>query len=698
MMGALTLVRPLAIAAMLAAQIAAVSAQGAAAAAPTAITPAAAPEGDAPASGVIVRGDPRLTGPAPTSASRPYVAHPGDVTLNFPATDVHDAAKAILGDILGLNYAVDAAVSGNVTVETAQPVSKDDVLPIFETALKAANFGLVRRGHVYTIVPLAEARRQGQLVTENDPGYGTEAMVLRFVNASDLKKILDPLVPDNSVAQPDPDRNILMVTGTATDRRSIRALVSQFDVNWLHGMSFALFVPKRTSAQAMVSELEQVINAPGAPTRGFVRLITIERLNGVVAITSQPQYLADVRRWITMLDQRNGENERRLFVYRVQNGRAADLAAVLASAFGAAPATSPTATPGAASPAPSPFPLSSTSGTTTSASGTTSAMGTSAVANPATSAPAAPTTQTVSLGRPGQTLTITSDDTNNAVVVYGTAREYAIVEDALRKLDIVPLQVMIEAVITEVTLNDALQYGVQWYFQDGQGQAALSQGPTAVPVQAFPGFSYLFNNGHSITATLNALSNVTNIKVVSSPTLMVLNNHTAAIEVGDQVPIATQSAVSVQNPDAPIVNSIEYRDTGVILRVTPRVNDGGLVLLDISQEVSDVADTPTSGIQSPTIAQRSIASSLAVQDGQTIAMGGLIRDNQTRGRQGIPLLGDIPLIGNLFSSTDNQRKRTELLVLLTTHVVHNAEDARAVTEELRRKIQSVEPLPAPRSH
>ena len=668
----------------------------AASAPPTAIAPAAAPE-NAPQSGIVVRGSGRTIGPAPRT--QPYVAHPGDVTLNFPATDVHDAAKAILGDILGLNYAVDAAVSGNVTVETAQPVAKQDVLPIFEEALKAANFGLVRRGRVYTIVPIAEARRQAQLLTGSEPGYGTEAIELRYVNAADLKKILDPLVPESAIAQADPDRNILLVTGTVGERRAIRALVRQFDVNWLRGMSFALFVPKRSSAKTLIDELDQVLNANGAPTKGLVRLIAIERLNGIVAITAQPQFLEDVKRWVAMLDQGNGENERRLFVYRVQNGRAADLANVLASAFGAQrpPGTAGTGAPIAgttqAAPAPqfSPAGLSSSSGSTSS--------GTSGTAFPATgavqSAAAPPTSQTVTLAGSNETVTITADDTNNAVVVYGTAREYGVIEDALRQLDVVPLQVQIEAVVTEVTLNDELQYGVQWFLRDGQGRAALSTGTTAHPAETFPGFSYFFSNGNSITATLSALSNVTTVNVLSSPTLMVLNNHTAALQVGDEVPIATQSAVSTQNPDAPIVNSIEYRDTGVILTVTPRVNDGGLVLLDIAQEVSDVSTTATSTLNSPTIQQRRIASSVAVQDGQTVALGGLIRDNDTRGKSGIPFIDRIPVLGSLFSSTDNTRKRTELLVLLTPHVVKNAADAEAVTEELRQKLRAITPLPPP---
>jgi general secretion pathway protein D len=299
----------------------------------------------------------------------------------------------------------------------------------------------------------------------------------------------------------------------------------------------------------------------------------------------------------------------------------------------------------------------------------------------------------VTIGTHDSAVTISSDETNNAILVYATARQYAVVQDALLKLDILPLQVMIEAAITEVTLNDSLKYGVQWYFQKGGQQLALSEGTTARPLQTFPGFSYFFaNSTNSINATLDALSDVTTIRVISAPKLMVLNNHTASLQVGDQVPVATQSSVSTDNPGAPIVNSIEYRDTGVILKVTPRVNDSGLVLLDIAQEVSDVASTSTSNIDSPTIQQRKVSSSVAVADGRTIALGGLIRDNLTRTKSGLPLLSRIPVLGILFGSTDNEDKRTELLVLLTPHVVRNPMDAESVTMELQRKLQTLQPL------
>jgi general secretion pathway protein D len=296
-------------------------------------------------------------------------------------------------------------------------------------------------------------------------------------------------------------------------------------------------------------------------------------------------------------------------------------------------------------------------------------------------------------GDGGMRIRVSSDEVNNAVVVFSSPHDYSIVEDALRKLDVVPIQVLIEAAITEVALTDDLRYGVQWNFQTGQSNFALSQSTDGSPSRILPGFSYFYSNAKDISATLNALEERTNIKVVSAPKLLVLNNQTASLQVGDQVPVSTQSAVSTQGGSAPIVNSVEYRDTGVILKITPRVNASGTVLLDVAQEVSDVAQTRTSTINSPTISTRRVSTSVAVQDGQVIALGGLFRDSNSFGKNGIPLISRIPVLGSLlFGNGLRTQNRTELIVLIKAHVLRTPSDLHDVTEELRSKIRSIEPF------
>lgn len=602
---------------------------------------------------------------------------PGPVALNFPGVGVREFAKAVLGDILGMPYAVAPSISGTVTLVTPRPIARADVLPAVEEALRNAGLALITRDGVRTIVSLSEARAQGGTATTEQWGFGTETVQLRFAAPVALKTLLDPLAP-GVITSADPVSNTLVLSGTAGQRRGVRDLVQQFDVDWLKGMSFGLFVPKNTDARLIAPELDRLINAPDSPMAGRVRLIAMEKLNGLVAISSQAQYLDDVRRWVEVLDREGQSSERRLFVYRVQNGRASDLAKVLASAFGRAASLSGVSDTGA-----------SRSGDRFGVQASSTPLLTPQKGETLPGQSPTPAAAPDAKDGGGEGLVLTADETNNAVVAYATPREYALIEDAMRKLDVVPLQVVVEAVITEVGLNNALRYGSQWFFRSGNDRGVLTQGKTQDAVPNFPGFAYFLNSG-SVAATLSALSSVTHIEILSAPNLMVLNNQTASLEVGDQVPISTGSALN----NSSVINTIDYRDTGVLLKITPRVNNGGLVLLDIVQEVSDVSTTSSSTINSPTISVRKIATSIAVQDGQTVALGGLIRDNNSKLRDGVPFLSAVPGLGALAGSRDNKRERTELLVMLTPRVVRSSADTQAVTDELREKIRSIAPQPA----
>lgn len=262
--------------------------------------------------------------------------------------------------------------------------------------------------------------------------------------------------------------------------------------------------------------------------------------------------------------------------------------------------------------------------------------------------------------------------------------------DALRQLDVMPRQVMIEAIIAEVTLGDNLRYGVQWLFNSGDNTITLSSADSGSVSPQFPGFSYIYSGSANARLVLNALKTRTDVKILSSPKLAVLNNQKAELQVGDQIPVLTQLAQGVAAPGAPLVTSVQMRDTGVILEVTPRISDNGNVILEVAQEVSDVASTTTSGIDSPTIQRRRLRSVVATRDGATVALGGLIRDTRTNGKSGIPLLSDVPLVGNLFRSTTVDQRRTELIILLVPHVMRDHQETQAVVNALLDSM----PLPA----
>ncbi|HXY99652.1 MAG TPA: type II secretion system secretin GspD [Stellaceae bacterium] len=621
----------------------------------------------------------------------------GDISLNFVNADIREVAKAILGDFLKLNYVVDAKTQGTVTIQTSRPLGRAAVLPMLEQALRLNGLAIVKAEETYRVVPLAEAPRQAgaSIAGAAQPGFGVALVPLRYISATEMQRLLEPLAPSGGILRVDPTRNLLIIAGSEQERQAMLDDVALFDVDALSGMSFALFTPRALDARELARELGQIVGGRDSPLAGVLRFITIDRLNAVLAISPQAKYLEQLRDWVERLDRPGDTVDQRLYVYRVQNGRAADLAAVLTKVMGASGTPSGLASrvtppgegqevvlerpasPAAAIPGQEP--------------------GRAPSAPPATTAPTvvpeAPRADTGGSGiGAARGLNITPDEVNNALVILATPKEYAVIEAALRQLDTVPLQVLLEASVAEVTLTDDLQYGVQYFLQRGHSQIVQTNTTTTSITPSLPAFAYSFASSSNIQVILSALQSVTRVDVLSSPSVLVLNNQSANLQVGDQVPVATGQAVSTVTSGAPIVNSIQYVDTGVILKVTPRVNEGGMVMMDISQEVSDVAPTSSSPISSPTIEQRKIRSTVAVRDGETIALGGLITDSRTRSKNGVPVLQDIPMLGNLFRTTQDQVARTELLVLITPHLVESLEKARSVTSELRRKLPTTEPL------
>ncbi len=634
--------------------------------------------------------------PPPIVTPQPVQIRGGDISLNFPSADVRVVAQAVLGDVLKVPYSVAPGLTTAVTVVTPKPIARSSVIAFLEEALRVGGLALVERGGIFSIEPIDQARASGSVGATI--GFSNEIYQLQFVSADEMKRLLDPVLP-GVVAQADAATGRITLSGTTGQRASARDLLKQFDVNWLRNMSFALFVPQRSDSRLIVPELEKLINAPDAPTRGLVRLISMEKLNGILAITSQRQYLDDVNRFVEILDREGQNNEPRLFVYRVQNGRSRDLTKTLNNAFGNSSTSSGSDSNGQAIQ----FEQSPDGGNGRERSGSGQGQGQGDQRQSGSPQPL-PSNQNsnapLDIRGEGETqgalkARISSDDTNNAILVYGTPREYALIEDALRKLDILPFQVFIEAAITEVSLTDDLRFGLQWNFSPDGSNGTLTENTSGLAlVRNVPGFSFAFSPSSTINGVLNTLETKTKVNVVSAPKILVLNNQTAVLQVGDQVPIATQNSTATTDPNAPTINSIEYRDTGVILKVTPRVNASGLVLLDVAQEVSDVNTTAArgAGINSPTISTRRISTSVAVQDGEVLALGGLIRNTQTKGRVGLPFLSQIPFIGGLFGRQATGGNKIELIVLLKPRVIRTVDDGRAITDELRAKIKTLEPF------
>jgi general secretion pathway protein D len=656
-----------------------------------------------------------LAKPAPSARSRVAIASDGRVTLNFVNAEIREVVAVVLGETLNVSYTIDPRVEGTVTVRTSEPLPRSAVIPALESAFALSAAAIVSSEGLYRIVPIQEAGTgfHSPAVSASTRratrGFGTQIIPLRYVSAAAMREILQPFVPQGRTLQADGARNLLIYAGTGVEARDLLDMVQVFDVDWMAGMSFGLFPVRTAEAKALVTDLDAVFGKDGGdPLAGAVRFVPIERLNAVLVITAQPDYLRQAELWIERLDRGEDGDQQRIYVYYVQNKRAEDLGAVLGQVFETstgAPGRAPT--PNLA-PGQAPVELRGSSAPTPASQESLyqAQLTPNQPAEPPTeTAPPPPrpdgTGATQALGEAVAVLAtepekprIIVDEINNALVILATPPQYKMIQATLRQLDIIPLQVLIEATIAEVTLNDTLSYGVQWFLKDNLGEGTETftfSAADGTVLGAFPGFSYLFTDT-DIRVAFDALRDITDLKVISSPQILVLDNQSATLQVGDQVPIATQSAVSVTDPGAPIVNSIQFRDTGVNLEVTPRVNASGLVVLDIVQEVSDAIPTLTSDIDSPTIQQRTIKSTVAVHSGETIALGGLIRDSSAESELGIPLLMDIPVVGNLFKVTSSNVIRIELLVLITPRVIRDQQEARNVTAELRRRLRALGPL------
>lgn len=596
----------------------------------------------------------------------------GGLMVRLVDVEAEEAIQQILGETLRLNYVIEDVVQGAITIQTSSPVDRRTLLRLLGSALESRGAVLLNENGFYRVALAAKAgtttRAIGYGANSGDlrVGPGVQVVPLNHISAIEMEKILKPLASDGAIARVDTARNLLILKDDARNLDSMLDMIDMFDLDYMAGMSFAMVPVRNTSAKDLVGELEQVFGASGdSPMAGLVRFVPIERLNAILAISARPDHLEQVQTWMQRLDRSGQLSDQSFYVVPLQNRPAKEVAELLQST------------------------LAQQSSATKSATGYGVQPGMTPVVSESSKIEGGVVTV------PGQLAAISAsevrvhaDDGNNSLVILATPEQYKALEQVIDMLDVTPNQVLLEATIAEVTLRDDLAYGFTWFLQESDFNIAFSDVANGAVAQSFPGFSVLAN-GSDGRAALSAVASVTDVKVLSSPTLMVLDNRTATLQVGDQVPIVTQTAVSTVDPDAPIVNQVSLRDTGVILKVTPRVNEGGRVMLDIEQEVSDVVETQTSGIDSPTIQQRRIQTTVSVDNGSTIALGGLIRDRVTDVGTKIPLLGDIPGLGNLFRTTSQRSERTELVVLITPRVVASPEDSQRITQDLRDGMRSV---------
>lgn len=627
------------------------------------------------------------------AAPPPTLATTGEATFNFEGESVHAVVKAILGDLLQQNYVIAPNVQGTVTLATPRPVSPAQALSLLEMVLGWNNARLVWGDGRYNVVP-ADQALAGNLsprtgAASNARGYEVRAVPLKYISATEMEKLLKPYARDRAVVQVDSSRNLIVLAGTRAELQNYLRTVEIFDVDWLAGMSVGVFPLQSGDAGKMVTELEKVFGESGkTPISGMFRFMPLESQNAVMVITAQPKYLAEVESWIERMDA--GGDGARLYVYDVQYMKAADLAQQLAAVYGGGggpSASAPSLMPGL-----EPVEVRTTD---------MPAAGGSLAANAPLSSPdpgGGNASATLNIG--GGEVGVSAVAESNALLVRASPGQWESIRRAIDKLDVMPLQVHVEAQVVEVKLGGDLSYGVSWFFGNAIDAATrpitnalndwTNSGTSIQPASNGAAFTFLGPSAQAILRTLDAVSE---LRVLSAPSVLVRSNVEADFNSGQQIPVASTIINNGDNTNTDNTYSqVQFRQTGISLRVKPRVGSNGMVFLEIMQDVSSPSSTgPVIG-GNVSVDNNKLKTEVAVQSGETVMLAGLIKTEQGKGSSGIPYLSRIPVIGALFGQQTRLNNRSEVLVLITPTVVRDPGEARKLTDEYGERFRALEPL------
>ncbi|TXH64027.1 MAG: type II secretion system protein GspD, partial [Thermomonas sp.] len=541
---------------------------------------------------VIRRGSNTPINQAAASAPPPSLASSGQATFNFEGDSLHAVVKAILGDMLGQSYNIAPGVQGTVTINTQKPVGSAGALALLEQVLAQNNARMVYSDGRYNIVPADQA-----LVNSGPPrtgpasmarGFESRVVPLRYVSAAEMEKILKPYAKQGSIVSVDGARNIITVAGTRAELENYLRTIQVFDVDWMASMSVGVYPLQSGRASDVVQDLERVFGeASKTPVSGMFRFMPLDSSNAVMVITSQPKYLDDIQQWIDRIE--GGSGDGRLFSYELKYIKARDLADRLAEVFGGGNG-------GGGDDAPSLMPGVGTTeirnGGIDDKSGTSSAAVNSGLGDGGTLPANRSGNGKVTLKVDGSDVGVSAVEDTNSLLVRANASQWKSIREVIDRIDVMPMQVHIEAQVVSVALKGALQYGVSWFFDNAVGEAELpfptnrnSWGSYGGGVSNVPNVGNLLSwtfLGNNAAAIVSALDNVTDVRTLSAPSVFTQNNREASLNVGQRIPISSVS-LNPGNGNDNTYSSVQYLDTGIILKVRPRVTRDGLVFLDIVQ-------------------------------------------------------------------------------------------------------------------
>ncbi|WP_184407410.1 type II secretion system secretin GspD [Xanthomonas sp. 3075] len=700
---------------------------------------------------VIRRGSGSMINQSAAASPSPTLgmASSGSATFNFEGESVQAVVKAILGDMLGQNYVIAPGVQGTVTLATPNPVSPAQALNLLEMVLGWNNARMVFSGGRYNIVPADQALAGTVAPSTASPssarGFEVRVVPLKFISASEMKKVLEPYARPNAIVGTDNSRNVITLGGTRAELENYLRTVQIFDVDWLSGMSVGVFPIQSGKAEKVSADLEKVFGEQSkTPSAGMFRFMPLENANAVLVITPQPRYLDQIQQWLDRIDSAGGGV--RLFSYELKYIKAKDLADRLSEVFGGgrgnnndsnaslAPGSETSVLGGALGNRDSSMGGSSgMTGGSVGESGDGSSSGSSFGGSSGSGSssgglgngtlqlsPRSNGNGAVTLEVEGDKVGVSAVAETNTLLVRATPQSWSSIRDVIEKLDVMPMQVHIEAQVAEVNLTGQLSYGVNWYFENAVNAAADSA-TNATGIGAGAGLASAAGRniwgdiagkvgegglawsflGKNAAAIITALDEVTNVRLLQTPSVFVRNNAEATLNVGSRIAINSTSINTGLGSDSSF-SSVQYIDTGVILKVRPRVTKDGMVFLDIVQEVSSPGDRPTACTSATAtvnaaacnvdINTRRVKTEAAVQSGDTIMLAGLIDDNSSDGSAGLPFLSKLPVVGALFGRKTQNNTRREVIVLITPSIVRNPQEARNLTDEYGQKFKAMEPL------
>jgi general secretion pathway protein D len=604
-----------------------------------------------------------------------------DVALNFDNADLREVIR-VVAELLEITCIVDPSVRGNTTIYTSGRLKTTDLFDVFLQILEANGFTAVKSGNVYNIVPLKDASkmpiisrfgRGGAESLQPEERIVMQVIPLEYISASEMSNALGPFIsPEGTIVTHDRSNTLIIVDKGKNILKALR-LVEAFDIDLFKDFTHRWFSVQYLDADEMVKLLKDVLKAYGKDEKDDFQLIAIERLNRIIAISADDKLLSKLEGFIKEFDQPDEGVEPRIFVYYMKNGKAEDFADILMSVFSEKSDSGRTAAPrdtgGESTPArlSSPFqrqvkepaeaPVSGIRGGIAQGSGTLRGE-----------------------------LRITSDPIRNALIIEAIPSDYRIVEGILAQLDILPRQVLIEVVIAEISVDAKDDIGVAWEYADSDATLDLNLVGGNITSD---GLNFTLGRTGRLSATLSALATDDKANILSAPLVLASDNKEAKIDISTQIPVASASIVTTG--DNPLTQTtIQYRDTGIILAVTPHINDRGLVSMDISQEVSETGEGQSVGGNTyPSFRQRKVTTSLTVGDGQTIVMGGLMREKEEEIDKGVPFFSSIPVVGVLFGRETKSREKTDLMLFITPRVIVNLSDVDAITQEFKQKVNNL---------